>query len=113
VLNNQLVFGLPGNPGSAFTCFYEYVYPAIQQLQNSKYPFLKKLYLPLSGSFTKKSGLTHFLKGKLFDRGVMIMSHQESYKMNSFAESDCLIQIPEETENIIDGELVEVHLLPM
>ncbi len=113
VLNNQLVFGLPGNPGSAFTCFYEYVYPAIQQLQYSKQPFLKKIFLPLSGNFTKKIGLTHFLKGKLFERGVMMMSHQESYKMNSFAESDCLIKIPEETENIIDGELVEVHLLPM
>ena len=33
---DKLIFGLPGNPGSALTCFYEYVLPALAQMMNKK-----------------------------------------------------------------------------
>src|SRR3989338_8044626 len=29
-MGGVLVFGLPGNPAAVFTCFYEYVYPAVR-----------------------------------------------------------------------------------
>ena len=32
VRGEQLIFGLPGNPASAFVCFYAYVYPALRRL---------------------------------------------------------------------------------
>jgi|GEM_PF-2497938 len=32
----QLVFGLPGNPSSVLGCFYQYVLPAIEKLNNCK-----------------------------------------------------------------------------
>ena len=33
---NKLVFGLPGNPSSVLTCFYQYVIPALEKLSKRK-----------------------------------------------------------------------------
>ena len=61
---DKLVFGLPGNPSSVLTCFYEYVLHALELLTLQPMR-LKTLHAPLSKSFTKKTVLTHFLKGYL------------------------------------------------
>jgi molybdopterin molybdotransferase len=69
--NDQLVFGLPGNPSSVLTCFYEYVLPALRQL-SSQQNGLKILQVPLAHPFKKAAGLTHFLKG--FYNGELVMA---------------------------------------
>jgi molybdopterin molybdotransferase len=33
---SKLVFGLPGNPSSVLTCFYQYVIPALEKLSKRK-----------------------------------------------------------------------------
>jgi molybdopterin molybdotransferase len=33
---NKLVFGLPGNPSSVLTCFYQYVIPALEKLSKRR-----------------------------------------------------------------------------
>jgi len=43
---------------------------------------------------------------------VVALEGQESFVLSSFAVADCLIYLPEESENIKAGELVEVHMLP-
>jgi len=43
----KIVFGLPGNPAAVFTCYYEYVYPAIQNLKGIKDGELNELSLPM------------------------------------------------------------------
>lgn len=106
------VFALPGNPAAVLSCFYEYVFPALQIMQGRKNIFLKKVQLPLSKNYPKKKGLSFFLKGKISGDTVVPLEGQESFVLSSFATADCLIFLPEESENIKDGELVEVHLLP-
>jgi len=101
---NTLVFGLPGNPSSVLTCFYEYVLPALQA-------DLMILYVPLARDFQKSAGLTHFLKGWYDGETVMPLDAQESYRMSSFATANCLIKVPEETTLCREGELAEIHLL--
>jgi molybdopterin molybdotransferase len=108
---SQLVFGLPGNPASVLTCFYEYAEPAIRQMMRQS-STVKIMQAPLATAFKKSAGLTHFLKGFYDGTSVLPLTAQESYRLSSFAEANCLIQVEENTTNCMDGELVEIHLLP-
>ena len=108
---SKLVFGLPGNPSSVLTCFYQYVIPAIEKLTKRKIS-LKQIKIPLGRSFQKNTGLTHFLKGYHNGKSAMPLDAQESYRLNSFAKANCLIEIPEQTTSLNEGELVDVYLLP-
>ena len=108
---NKLVFGLPGNPASVITCFYEYVSPALAQLSNKTFS-LQKLYVPLAKPFKKAAGLTHFLKGYYDGKTVSALHAQESYRLSSFANANCLVQIEEDTTQLKEGDIVEIHLLP-
>lgn len=106
---NTLVFGLPGNPASVLTCFYEYVADTISLITGKI--FFKKVQLPLLDTFTKKPGLTFFLKGKTLSDGVKILTDQESYKLNSFAEADCIIELEETQELFQIGDRVSVRMI--
>lgn len=107
--NDTLVFGLPGNPASVLTCFYEYVVPAIYLF--SKKQFSKIIKMPLVNDYKKKAGLTYFLKGKTNNENVTILNNQESYLMNSFALADCIIELEEEKEQFVKGEMVNVLMI--
>jgi len=108
---NQLVFGLPGNPSSVLTCFYEYVLPALQLLSKRAIG-LHKLQVPLAKDFRKPAGLTHFLKGFYDGEKAATLDAQESYRLSSFAKANCLIKIEQDITHCNAGELVEIHLLP-
>jgi molybdopterin molybdotransferase len=107
----KLFFGLPGNPASVLTCFYEYVLIALEKLTAQKLQ-LKIKQVPLSSSYKKPAGITHFLKGIFDGQQVQLPQGQESYKLNSFAKANCLVMIPESVTELSSGENVEIHVLP-
>ncbi len=107
--NQMLVFGLPGNPASVLTCFYEYVVPAISSFTKRQYQ--KMILMPLANDYKKKTGMTYFLKGKTNEKDVAILNNQESYLMNSFAIADCLIELEEGKEQFMKGEMVNVLMI--
>ena len=108
---NKLVFGLPGNPSSVLTCFYQYVIPVLEKLSKRKIG-LTTIKGPLAKAFQKNTGLTHFLKGFYNGKTVVPLDAQESYRLSSFAKANCLIQIDEDITSLKEGELVDVYLLP-
>ena len=108
---NKLVFGLPGNPASVLTCFYQYVIPALEKLSKRKIE-LQLVRVPLARSFQKNAGLTHFLKGFYDGKKAVPLDAQESFRLSSFAKANCLIQIDEDITSLKEGELVDVYLLP-
>lgn len=108
----KLVFGLPGNPSSVLTCVYEYVIPALEQLTLRK-SIIKVEGLPLTVAYSKKTQLTHFLKGKSDGKMATPLDAQESFRLSSFAKSNCLIVLPADKEEFNKGDLVEVHILPV
>jgi molybdopterin molybdotransferase len=111
VKGEKPVFGLPGNPSSVLTCFYEYVAPAIGFL--SGYPgYLKKAYASLSQDYRKNPGLTYFLKGYFEGDRVRPLDAQESYRLSSFAKANCLIRLDEKSDIFREGDKVEIHILP-
>ena len=108
---NKLVFGLPGNPSSVLTCFYEYVLRALAILTRKNIN-LESIQAPLSTPFRKSGPLTNFLKASYDGTHVSVLNAQESYRLSSFAKANCLVKINEEIMECKEGETVEVHLLP-
>lgn len=108
IKNEIPVFGLPGNPSSVLTCFYEYVIPCLEVLMQ-KSVLVRKESVALTGDHKKPAGLTHFLKAKTDGTKVEFLNGQESYKMSSYAQANCLLVLPEEKEFFKAGEMVEIH----
>lgn len=104
-----LVFALPGNPAAVLSCFYEYITPAIGKFTGRQYQ--KRLKMILAHDFQRKPGLTQFMKGKTKGNTVFILDHQESYLMNSFAHADALVELEEDREIIMKGDLVNVLMI--
>jgi molybdopterin molybdotransferase len=108
---DKIVFGLPGNPSSVLTCFYEYVVEALAIMTNIKTP-VKIVKAALASDLKKTAGLTHFLKGFMDDGSVTALNAQESYRLSSYAKANCLIKLEENETEYKKTAVVEVHLLP-
>jgi molybdopterin molybdotransferase len=107
---NKIIFGLPGNPASVVSCFYEYVLPAVRYMLHL--PQEELLTARLKDDFKKVKGLTQFLKAYFADGEVEILEAQESYRLRSFATANCLVALDENRLTYDKGELVTVRLLP-
>ncbi|MNL06768.1 Molybdopterin molybdenumtransferase [compost metagenome] len=108
----QLVFGLPGNPSSALTCFYLYVLPALDQMMQRSESLLTKTAIT-TADYYKNTGLTHFIKAYIDDEGrVLPLQAQESYRLQSYAHANCLLLLDEESQGVQAGEEVQIILLP-
>lgn len=106
----KVVFGLPGNPSSVLTCFYIYVVPALERLSQCSFG-LRTLQAPFGKLYQKAAGLTHYLKGIYDGHTANPLASQESYRLHSFAQANCLIQIDETVTSCEEGSLVTIHLL--
>ena len=110
IKENKIIFGLPGNPASVVSCFYEYVLPAIRFMMHL--PQEELLTARLKDDFKKIKGLTQFLKAYFADGEVEILEAQESYRLRSFATANCLVALDENRLTYDKGEIVTVRLLP-
>ena len=106
------VFGLPGNPASVLTCFYEYVCLSIDAMCARK-ASIGTLDAPLRKGVRKPPGLTWFMKAFHDGESVEVLDGQESYRLSSFAKSNCLVVLGEDVTDFEAGEQVEIHLLPV
>lgn len=106
------IFGLPGNPSSSLTCFYEYVLPALEKMMNLPGSVTKTAAIA-THDYIKPQGLTHFLKAYHNNGNVTPLHAQESYRLHSFAQANCFLVLPEDSEGCKGGDSVEVHLLPL
>ncbi len=110
--DKTIVFGLPGNPAAALSCFYIYITPAIRKYQGFKDLTLKKRSLKLSADYQKTKKLSHFLKAFYKDNEVGILNSQSSAMLSSFATANCLLFLEEGKEEWKKGEIVEAYILP-
>lgn len=106
---DALVFGLPGNPSSVLTCFYEYVVPCIRQMTGLQLFMSGVCSMPLAQETWNKTGKTCFLKGKVLNGEALVLDGQESYKLNAFTDADCLVVLDSEQQAYKKGDLVTVH----
>ncbi|MAJ37899.1 MAG: molybdopterin molybdenumtransferase MoeA [Flavobacteriaceae bacterium] len=110
-LNHNYLFALPGNPGSALTCYYMYVLPFLKRLQNTSEFQSSSIPLALEQGVSNTTGRALFLKGKRNSNRVRILEHQSSSKLLGFAIADVLVYIPETTRELAEGTLVDCFII--
>jgi len=117
LMNNTLVFGLPGNPVSSAICFYQYVCPAIAKILGiSTERRLRRARL--ESPVSKKGGLHYFVAGRSWinDEGGLCVQRsgpQGSHIYSSLATADCIIHLAESVDSPPDvGTFVDIEPLP-
>lgn len=108
----KTVLGLPGNPSSVLTCFYQYVWPLLRK-HTGHNDQLQTIQAPLAAPHNKPHQLTHFLKGIYANSQVTILGAQESYRLRSFAVANCLAELPAEARAFHTNEIINIYLLPV
>ncbi|NJM79121.1 MAG: molybdopterin molybdotransferase MoeA [Flavobacterium sp.] len=107
-----LVFALPGNPAAALTCFYVYVYIALQKIMGKTTIELPRIQAKSISVFHKNGDRPQFLKAFYSNDEVTILEGQSSAMLQTFALSNALVFMPENIDNIAVNDLVNVILLP-
>lgn len=114
--NNEkriLVFGLPGNPVSCLVNFQIFVKPAIEKIFRQEES--KKYFAVLQNDLKKTDNKRHFSRGNLvYQNGEWQVTAHSSQSSGNFVEmskSNCLIEIPEDVMNPINGDVVECIMI--
>jgi molybdopterin molybdotransferase len=111
-----LVFGLPGNPVSVWTCFHEYVRPALASWEGKNPTPISENAL-LENPIKAHPTLTVFLRGfargpaTRDDRRVRVFEKQGSHQLKSLAEANCLVRVPPQAKMVPSGARVEIQTL--
>ena len=110
-LNQKWVFGLPGNPVSAFVTFLLFVRPALLAMQGWRGASVTKTQAILSKSVTNKGERPHYLRGHLEAGRFMPFENQESHALFTLSRTNALMRTGA-GEQISENQTVEVILLP-
>lgn len=110
---NTSIFALPGNPAAALTCFYKYVYIALQRMMDKNTLELPSVQATSNTSFIKRGDRPQFLKAIYTDGEVTLLEGQNSSMLQTFALSNALVFLPEDTSTVTIGDAVETILLPV
>lgn len=111
ILNEKPVFGLPGNPAAALTCFYVYVREVINAMKGKR-AHTERYSFPLNAVFSKPPTLTHLLKAKIENGSLTILPAQNSSMLTSFSEANCIAIAESGKENWKKNESMNVIYLP-
>jgi molybdopterin molybdotransferase len=113
-----LVFGLPGNPISAFVTATVLVRPALRLMTGHTDPFWPFMGVPLAADLPANGERRHFIRAKLNRNEIgfleaMPIAETDSNHTSSLAEADALIVQPEGSPGVPAGEIVEIIPLNM
>lgn len=107
-------FGLPGNPVSVMVTFYQFVQPALQSMMGQAMTDHIYFRVRCDSSIKKRPGRTEFQRGILEsnadgDLRVRTTGQQGSGILRSMSLANCFIILPDQSESIEAGDLVEVQ----
>jgi molybdopterin molybdotransferase len=87
------VFGLPGNPVSAFVTFLQFVRPAIMKMMGAKDLDLPKTPVRLAADLANEGDRTHYVRGRI-DNGTFVPTgRQESHALFGLSQSNALLPV--------------------
>lgn len=107
------IFGLPGNPAAALTCFYVYVFISLQKMMGKLVVELPRVRSKSKNEFITKAGRSQFLKAIYKEGCVEILEGQSSGMMQTFAISNALVFLPEVVEKVNVNDDLTTILLPV
>jgi molybdopterin molybdotransferase len=108
-LENCCVFGLPGNPVSAFVTFLKFVRPTILKLMGAADVELPKTRARLIVDLANASERVHYIRGKLEDGDFAPVGRQESHALFGLSQSNALLRLPPGA-TVTNGALVDVEI---
>ena len=112
VRDDVQVFGLPGNPVSAWLCFLRYVRPAIALRLRSQHPWPTRLSAIAGQAVRKRQQFTLFCRGRLrCASGKLHFSpsnQQGSHQIARLLEDEALAELPPGQDVVEAGSCVEV-----
>lgn len=115
VKNDVLVFGLPGNPVSAFVGFELFVRPALRILAGQAEPGPLRTKLPLSEALKVSHNRPTFAPAKRVVTAngfaVQPLPWIGSADLRALGDADCLLALPEGDHALEMGAMVEVVVL--
>lgn len=115
VLNDILIFGLPGNPAASQVTFECFVAPAILKMQGKEKMRAPTIEAIAIKEIVKPKGRTHFIYAMTRRKNGFFLTkpsgEQSSGMIKPLVDGNSLIIFPKELNKINKGEKVKVQLL--
>jgi molybdopterin molybdotransferase len=108
-IGNCFVFGLPGNPVSAFVTFLQFVRPAILRMMGAKNLDLPQVPAKLAAALTNDGDRPHYIRGRLEHEKFTPMGRQESHALFGLSQSNALLRIAV-GQSLKSDEIVNVQI---
>jgi molybdopterin molybdotransferase len=104
-----LVFGLPGNPVSAFVTFLQFVRPAVLRMMGATNLDLPQVPAKLGVGLTNDGDRPHYIRGRLEHGKFTPIGRQESHALFGLSQANALLRIPV-GESLKTDEIVDVQI---
>jgi molybdopterin molybdotransferase len=90
------IFGLPGNPVSAFVTFLIFVRPAILRLMGAREDqlALPRINASLIDDVNNEGDRPHYVRGELRDGKFRVVGRQESHALYGLSRANALLRVP-------------------
>ncbi len=108
-LGDCFLFGLPGNPVSAFVTFLQFVRPAILKMMGATDLDLPKVPAKLVVDLRNEEDRSHYVRGKLKNGNFAPVGRQESHALFGLSQSNALLRVAI-GESLKAGDWVDVQL---
>src|SRR5262249_53334878 len=102
-----LIFGLPGNPVSAFVTFLQFVRPAILRMMGATNVDLPQVPAKLAVGLTNDGDRPHYIRGRLEHGKFTPIGRQESHALFGLSQANALLRVAV-GESPKAGQVVEV-----
>jgi molybdopterin molybdotransferase len=109
-LGKTLVFGLPGNPVSAFVTFLLFVRPAILRMGGVSEISLPVRRVQTGEELTNGGDRPHYLRGQITNGVFRPVGRQESHALFALSQANALVRV-DARQTIANGVEVEAILL--
>ena len=103
------VFGLPGNPVSAFVTFLQFVRPAILKMMGAGNLSLPTVPAKLTVDVTNEGDRPHYVRGRIENGTFAPIGRQESHALFGLSRSNALLRVAV-GESSKAGEVVAVQI---
>ncbi len=109
VRHKCFVFGLPGNPVSAFVTFLQFVRPAVLRMMGATNLDLPQVPAKLAISLTNDGDRPHYIRGKLEQEKFTPIGRQESHALFGLSQANALLRVAV-GQSLKAEEIVEVQI---
>jgi molybdopterin molybdotransferase len=104
-----LIFGLPGNPVSAFVTFLQFVRPAILKMMGATELNLPQVPARLTLDIAKDGDRPHYVRGRLEHGKFVPIGRQESHALFGLSQSNALLRLAG-GQSLKADEIVDVQI---